>query len=81
MKVVLIGSDRPGKVTQALAEFDYEMGFEAVKGALAVNTAEADLRGFRHRHGPSSARTGSRATASAATTSSAPKSCRRTPRK
>ena len=45
MKVVLIGVGQAGgKVTQALAEFDYEMGFDAVTGAFAVNTAEADLR-------------------------------------
>jgi cell division GTPase FtsZ len=45
MKVVLIGVGQAGgKVTQALAEFDYEMGFGAVEGAFAVNTAEADLQ-------------------------------------
>jgi len=45
MKVVLIGVGQAGgKVTQRLAEFDYEMGFDAVQGALAVNTAEADLQ-------------------------------------
>ncbi|MDG5775862.1 tubulin/FtsZ family protein [Haloarculaceae archaeon H-GB1-1] len=45
MKVVLIGVGQAGgKVTQALAEFDYEMGFGAVKSAMAVNTAGADLR-------------------------------------
>src|SRR6056297_2844249 len=45
MKVVLIGVGQAGgKVTQALAEFDYEMGFDAVRGALAVNTAKADLQ-------------------------------------
>ena len=45
MKVVLIGVGQAGgKVTQALAEFDYEMGFEAVKGAFAVNTAKTDLQ-------------------------------------
>ncbi len=44
MKVVLIGVGQAGgKVTQALAEFDYEMGFGAVQGAFAVNTAESDL--------------------------------------
>ncbi|MFT4923561.1 MAG: cell division GTPase FtsZ [Haloarculaceae archaeon] len=47
MKVVLIGVGQAGgKVTQALAEFDYEMGFEAVKGAFAVNTAKSDLQGL-----------------------------------
>jgi cell division GTPase FtsZ len=45
MKVVLIGVGQAGgKVTQSLAEFDYDMGFDAVRGALAVNTAEADLQ-------------------------------------
>jgi cell division GTPase FtsZ len=45
MKVVLIGVGQAGgKITQSLAEFDYEMGFEAVRGALAVNTARADLQ-------------------------------------
>jgi cell division GTPase FtsZ len=44
MKVVLIGVGQAGgKVTQRLAEYDYEMGFGAVQGALAVNTAQADL--------------------------------------
>jgi cell division GTPase FtsZ len=45
MKVVLIGVGQAGgKITQALAEFDYERGFEAVQGAFAVNTAKADLQ-------------------------------------
>ncbi|MFW6017478.1 MAG: tubulin/FtsZ family protein [Halapricum sp.] len=45
MKVVLIGVGQAGgKITQALAEYDYEMGYDAVQGALAVNTAEADLQ-------------------------------------
>ena len=45
MKVVLIGVGQAGgKVTQALAEFDYEMDFGAVKGAFAVNTAKSDLQ-------------------------------------
>ncbi|WP_324663009.1 tubulin/FtsZ family protein [Haloarcula sediminis] len=45
MKVVLIGVGQAGgKVTQSLAEFDYNMGFNAVRGALAVNTARADLQ-------------------------------------
>jgi len=44
MKVVLIGVGQAGgKITQALAEHDYEMGFDAIQGALAVNSAEADL--------------------------------------
>jgi cell division GTPase FtsZ len=45
MKVVLIGVGQAGgKITQELAEFDFEMGFDAVQGALAVNTARADLK-------------------------------------
>ena len=45
MKVVLIGVGQAGgKVTQALAEFDYEMDFGAVTGAFAVNTAKSDLQ-------------------------------------
>jgi cell division GTPase FtsZ len=45
MKVVLIGVGQAGgKVTQALAEFDYDMGFGAVQGAFAVNSAESDLQ-------------------------------------
>jgi cell division GTPase FtsZ len=45
MRVVLIGVGQAGgKVTQALAEFDYDMGFGAVDDAFAVNTARADLQ-------------------------------------
>ncbi|NHN58069.1 MULTISPECIES: tubulin/FtsZ family protein [Halorussus] len=45
MKVVLIGVGQAGgKLTQRLAEYDQRMGFGAVQGALAVNSAEADLR-------------------------------------
>jgi len=45
MKVVLIGVGQAGgKITQALAEFDYDRGFGAVQGAFAVNTARADLQ-------------------------------------
>ncbi|WP_435335295.1 tubulin/FtsZ family protein [Haloarchaeobius sp. TZWWS8] len=45
MKVVLIGVGQAGgKITQRLAEFDHDMGFDAVQGALAVNTARADLQ-------------------------------------
>ncbi|WP_336326141.1 tubulin/FtsZ family protein [Halovenus sp. HT40] len=45
MKVVLIGVGQAGgKVTQVLAEFDHEMGFNAIRGAFAVNTAETDLQ-------------------------------------
>ena len=45
MKVVLIGVGQAGgKITQALAEFDHRMGFGAVRGALAVNSAKTDLQ-------------------------------------
>ena len=45
MRVALIGVGQAGgKVAQAIAEFDYEMGFGAVQSAFAVNTAEADLQ-------------------------------------
>ncbi len=45
MKVVLIGVGQAGgKVTQALVEFDYQMGFGAVQDAFAVNTAKSDLQ-------------------------------------
>jgi len=45
MKVVLIGVGQAGgKITQRLAEYDYDMDFGAVQGAMAVNTARADLR-------------------------------------
>ncbi len=45
MRVALIGVGQAGgKVTQAIAEFDYEMDFGAVQSAFAVNTAEADLQ-------------------------------------
>ncbi len=47
MKVVLIGLGQAGgKVTECLAEFDYDMGFDAVRGAFAVNTAKTDLQGL-----------------------------------
>ncbi len=47
MKVVLIGVGQAGgKVTQVLSEFDHELGFDAVQGAFAVNTAKADLQGL-----------------------------------
>jgi cell division GTPase FtsZ len=45
MKVVLIGVGQAGgKVTQVLAEFDHQRGFDAVQDAFAVNTAETDLQ-------------------------------------
>lgn len=44
MKVALIGVGQAGgKITEALAEFDYRMDFDAVHGALAVNSAKTDL--------------------------------------
>jgi cell division GTPase FtsZ len=45
MKVVLIGVGQAGgKLTQRLAQYDQQMGFGAVQGALAVNSAKTDLR-------------------------------------
>ncbi len=45
MQVVLIGVGQAGgKVTQVLAEFDHDMGFNAVQDAFATNTAKADLQ-------------------------------------
>ena len=45
MKTVLIGVGQAGgKVTSSLVEFDHDMGFDSVRGALAVNTAQADLQ-------------------------------------
>jgi cell division GTPase FtsZ len=45
MKVALVGVGQAGgKVTQALVEFDYHNEFDAVRSALAVNTARADLQ-------------------------------------
>ncbi|MFB6129697.1 MAG: tubulin/FtsZ family protein [Salinigranum sp.] len=45
MKTVLIGVGQAGgKLTRAIAEFDSRMGFGAVLGSLAVNTAKADLQ-------------------------------------
>ncbi len=45
MQVVLIGVGQAGgKVTQVLAEFDHDMGFNAIQGAFAANTAKADLQ-------------------------------------
>ena len=41
MKTVLIGVGQAGgKVTAALREFDREMGFDAIRGTLAVNSAQ-----------------------------------------
>ncbi|MEF8757236.1 MAG: tubulin/FtsZ family protein [Halobacteriales archaeon] len=45
MKVVLIGVGQAGgRITQSLAEFDLDMGFDAIMGAVSVNTAKADLQ-------------------------------------
>jgi cell division GTPase FtsZ len=45
MKTVLIGVGQAGgKLATALAEFDARMEFGAVSGAVAVNTAKADLQ-------------------------------------
>ena len=45
MKTVLVGVGQAGgKVATALTEYDDEMGFRAVRDALAVNSAKADLR-------------------------------------
>jgi len=45
MKSVLIGVGQAGgKVATALAEYDDEMGFRAVRDAVAVNSAKADLQ-------------------------------------
>ncbi|MFB6220414.1 MAG: tubulin/FtsZ family protein [Halolamina sp.] len=47
MKTVLIGVGQAGgKVATALAEYDEEMGFRAVRDAIAVNSAKADLQGL-----------------------------------
>ncbi|RQG88952.1 cell division protein [Natrarchaeobius halalkaliphilus] len=45
MKVALIGIGQAGgKVTERLTRFDANMGFEAVQGALALNSAKPDLQ-------------------------------------
>ena len=45
MKVALIGVGQAGgKVTEAVAAFDRQRGFGAVQEAVAVNTAQTDLR-------------------------------------
>jgi len=47
MKTVLIGVGQAGgKLTRELVEYDEQMGFDSVRGALAVNTAQADLQGL-----------------------------------
>ncbi len=48
MRVALIGVGQAGgKITEALVEFDYGNEFDAVRAALAVNTARADLQGLK----------------------------------
>lgn len=45
MKTVLIGIGQAGgKVATELVQFDARMGFDAVTGALAINSAKADLQ-------------------------------------
>ena len=45
MKSVLVGVGQAGgKVTQALTEYDSQHGYGTVVGALAINTAEPDLK-------------------------------------
>ncbi len=45
MQVALVGVGQAGgKVVERLARFDAEMGFDAVVGAFAINSARADLR-------------------------------------
>jgi len=45
MQAALVGVGQAGgKLVDALQSFDRESGFGAVRGALAVNTAESDLR-------------------------------------
>ncbi|RLM59561.1 cell division protein [Halobellus sp. Atlit-31R] len=47
MKSVLIGVGQAGgKLARELVEHDERMGFGSIRGAVAVNTAEADLRGL-----------------------------------
>ncbi|KPN30728.1 cell division protein FtsZ [Halolamina pelagica] len=47
MKSVLVGVGQAGgKVATALAEYDDEMGFHAIRDAVAVNSAKADLQGL-----------------------------------
>ena len=45
MKTVLIGVGQAGgKLATSLVEFDDRMGFDAITGALAINSAKADLQ-------------------------------------
>lgn len=48
MKTVLVGVGQAGgKVTSALVDFDHEMEFGSIIGALGVNTAKADLQSLQ----------------------------------
>ena len=45
MRSVLVGVGQAGgKVTTAITEFDRRMGYDAILGSVAVNTAKADLQ-------------------------------------
>lgn len=47
MKALLVGVGQAGgKIAQALVDYDRRTGFGAVRAAIAVNTAEADLAGL-----------------------------------
>ncbi|GGL72600.1 tubulin/FtsZ family protein [Halocalculus aciditolerans] len=47
MKAAVVGVGQAGgKLAQALTEYDSRTGFDAVEGALAVNTARQDLEGL-----------------------------------
>lgn len=47
MKTVLIGVGQAGgKIATSLAEFDEQMGFRAIRDAIVVNSAKADLQGL-----------------------------------
>ncbi|AFZ71910.1 tubulin/FtsZ family protein [Natronobacterium gregoryi] len=49
MKAALIGVGQAGgKITERLARFDAEMGFDAVRGALAINSATSDLQSIEY---------------------------------
>ncbi|QLG50452.1 tubulin/FtsZ family protein [Natrinema halophilum] len=49
MKVALIGVGQAGgKITERLVRFDADMGFGAVQGALAVNSAKQDLQSLEY---------------------------------
>ncbi|OYR42843.1 tubulin/FtsZ family protein [Halorubrum sp. Hd13] len=49
MKLALIGVGQAGgKIVDKFIEYDKKHGAEIVRGAVAVNTARADLRGLKH---------------------------------